>query len=202
MDKYKPEAEGALYSRRKSVPMTEESLRKLFQQFQLAETAECVSTAEQNGLAILREHFHPEAELSERLGVVVDGKRVCPGLDATELVRDAFNVIDCALRVRKLHAVIESDPVAKVPKLICELITRCTQLGIGHERLIVRYRGFESLVKYATDRRNDIRKEATPIPVKAVELLKQGISQRKLATECGVSQKVARGWHERFHKKN
>ncbi len=146
MSEYKPEAEGALYSRRKSVPMTEESLRNLVEQFQLAQTAECVSTAEQNALAILREHFHPEAELSERLGVVVDGKRVCPGLDATELVRDAFNVIDCALRVRKLHAVIESDPVAKVPKLICELITRCTQLGIGHERLLMRYIGIETAV--------------------------------------------------------
>lgn len=147
MKKYDPEAEGALYTRRKLVKLDGDSLKKFHERIKTTNEGGFVDVAIQNAMVVLREHFNQDVELSPDASLVtLNGRRVGPPADSCELVKDAFSLIDCARQVKKLQARIESGEAIKVVNVTRLLVTRSMQLGQDHERMMMRFLGHEKTI--------------------------------------------------------
>ncbi|TWT69344.1 hypothetical protein [Crateriforma conspicua] len=146
MAKYKPEAEGALYSKRRDVPLDEAGAGQIVDAFNATMDGQYFESVKQNALKVLVEQFDERIELCTESGLaVINGERVGWSRESSELVRDAFDLLQRVWSIQhEKERLLSLKPISE--KSLTRLLTLCAELGQRNERLLLCNGGIESMV--------------------------------------------------------
>lgn len=206
MKRYDETAEGAIYRKRKVFDGSKEAVDELMQMAkQDSADRDIVSECQAFAIEVLQYFFHGTITLAgRRERAHLDGVEIpLPNpSESPDLVADAIELLDIANAVKEIEADVFDPAFAEHRDFLRRRLTHAAYtMGQTRDRISIRWEGHERRAKFTIDRENDLRKVGEPITPQARALLAGGISYRKLAKACGVTEKIARRWHREHNQR-